>query len=66
MHKLTLPINKKILEASRELVSLNFAAAAAAELRVGAMDDELVDVKVTCDWTWSKWGFVALYGVVAS
>ena len=37
--------NKKILEASRELVSLNFAA---AELCVGARDDELVDVKVTC------------------
>ena len=36
--------NKKILEASRELVSLNFAA---AELCVGARDDELVDVKVT-------------------
>ena len=53
--------NKKILEASRELVSLNFAA---AELCVGAMDDELVDAKVTCDGTWSKWGFTALYGVV--
>ena len=36
--------NKKILEASRELVSLNFAA---AELCVGDRDDELVDVKVT-------------------
>ena len=45
--------NKKILEASRELVSLNFAA---AELRVGARDDELVDVKVTCDGTWSEQG----------
>ena len=50
--------NKKILEASRELVSLNFAAA--AELRVCAKDDELVDVKVTCDGTWSKRGFTAL------
>ena len=55
--------NKKILEASRELVSLNFAAAA-AELRVGARDDELVDMKVSCDGTRSKWGFTALYGVV--
>ena len=53
--------NKKILEASRELLSLNFAA---AELRVGARDDELVDVKVTCDGTGSKQGFTALYGVV--
>ena len=37
VHKFTLPItnNKKILEASRELVSLSFAAAA-DELRVGA------------------------------
>ena len=40
--------NKNILEASRELVSLNFAA---AELCI------LVDVKVTCDGTWSKRGF---------
>ena len=55
--------DKKILEASRELVSLNFAAAA-AELRLGARDDELVDVKVTCDGTWSMRGFEALYGVV--
>ncbi len=53
--------NKKILEASRELVSLNLAA---AELCVGVRDDELVDVKVTCDGTWSKRGFTALYGVV--
>ena len=29
-----------------------------------ARDDELVDVKVTCDGTWSKQGFMALYGVV--
>ena len=49
--------NKKTLEASRELVSLNSTA---AELCVGARDDELVDVKVTCDGTWSKWGFTAL------
>ena len=56
--------NKKMLEASRELVSHNFAAAAAAELRVGATDDELVDVKVACDGTWSKWSFRAFYGVV--
>ena len=53
--------NKNILEASRALVSLNFAA---AELCVCARDDKLVDVKVTYDWTWSKWGFTALYGVV--
>ena len=53
--------NKTILEASRELVSLNFAA---AELCIGAGDDELVDVKVTCDRTLSKRGFTALYGVV--
>ena len=39
-------------------------AAAAAELRVGARDDELVDVMVTCDGTWSKRGFSALYGVI--
>ena len=56
--------NKKILEASRELVSLKFAAAATAELRIGARDSELFDLKVTCDGTWSKWGFTALYGVV--
>ena len=56
--------NKKILEASRELISLNFAAAAVAELRVGTRDDELVDKKVTCDGTLSKWCFTALYGVV--
>ena len=55
--------DKKILEASRKLVSLNFAAAA-AELRVGARDDELVHVNVTCDGTWSKQGFAALYEVV--
>ena len=55
--------NKKILEASRELVSLNFVAAA-AELCVGARDGELFDVKVTCDGTWSKRSFTALYGVV--
>ena len=53
--------NKKILEASRELVSLNFAA---AKLCVDARDDELVDVKVTCDGAWSKRSFTALYGVV--
>ena len=39
--------NKKILEASRELVSLNFAAAA-AELHVGARDDELVGTLWSC------------------
>ena len=55
--------DKTILEASKGLVSLNFAAAA-AKLRVDARDDELVHVKVTCDGTWSKRGFAALYGVV--
>ena len=62
MHKLTLPIPRKYWKLQGNWY-LNFAAAA-AELRVDARDEELVDVNVTCDGTWSKRGFMVLYGVV--
>ena len=40
---------------------------ASAQLRrfQGADPDDVVDVTVTCDGTWSRRGFVAAYGVVA-
>ena len=31
---------------------------------LGAAPEEVVDVVVTCDGTWSKWGFTATYGIV--
>ena len=39
-------------------------SAAAALLRKDADEDEIVDVKVTCDATWQKRGHQSLYGVV--
>lgn len=39
-------------------------SAAAAQLRKDAADDEIVDVRVTCDATWQKRGHTSLYGVV--
>ena len=30
----------------------------------GVKKDDLLDITVTCDGTWSKWGFTAMYGVV--
>ena len=54
--------NKNILEASRELLSLNCCCWTLCSAR----DDELVDVKVTCDGTWSKRGFTTLWSCSGS
>ena len=60
MHKLTFPITRRYWKPQGDC----YLSTAAAELCVGSRDDELVDMKVTCDGTWSKHGFTALYGVV--
>lgn len=57
--------NKKLkvaCDAEREVSQ----SAAASHLRktIGAKEDEVVDVKVTCDGTWSRRGHQAIYGVV--
>ena len=39
-------------------------SAAAALLRKDTSPDEIVDVRVTCDGTWSRRGHQAKYGVV--
>ena len=38
--------------------------AASAHLLQGVPPDEVINVTVTCDGTWSKRGFTAMYGVV--
>lgn len=57
--------NLKLKEAS-DVEREKSMSAAAAHLRevAKAKDDEIVDVKVTCDGTWSRRGHQALHGVV--
>lgn len=55
--------NKKLAEASMAEREANMSSGAAV-LHKDASEDELVDVRVTCDGTWSRRGFQALYGVV--
>ena len=48
-------------------VGMKSCRSASAQLHrlQGADPDDVVDVTVTCDGTWSRRGFVAAYGVVA-
>ena len=55
--------NRALLTAVQESCEENMSQAAAV-LRKNAKDDELVDVKVTCDATWQRRGHQSLYGVV--
>ena len=41
------------------------AASAHLHQSCGVPFDEIIDAAVTCDGTWSKRGFTAMYGVVA-
>lgn len=50
------------LECARENM---VAASARLHQSRGVPFDEIIDVAVTCDGTWSKCGFTATYGVVA-
>ena len=57
--------SSKVLVATREACYVNMCEAAAVLRRaVNASEDEVVDVKVTCDATWQKRGHQSLYGVV--
>ena len=42
----------------------NQFSAAVENLRKLAKDDEIVDIQVTCDWTWSRRGHQAIYSIV--
>lgn len=55
--------NKKLEAVCQRERECSFAAAA-AELRKDAAEDEVVDIQVTCDGTWARRGFQSLYGVV--
>jgi hypothetical protein len=57
--------SSKVLVATREACDVNMREAAAVLCRtVKAGEDEVVDVKVTCDATWQKRGHQSLYGVI--
>ena len=56
-----------MLQQIAQEVSVESCRSASAQLHrlQGADPDDVVDVTVTCDGTWSRCGFVAAYGVVA-
>ena len=59
--------SSKVLVATREACYVNMCEAAAVLRRaVNASEDEVVDVKVTCNATWQKRGHQSLYGVVVA
>ena len=53
--------NKKLYDFSLKKREASFAA---AELRIDASEDDIIDIAVTCDSTWSRRGFQTLYNVV--
>ena len=59
-------INSQILEFSLLEAKASFLSASHHLHSLhGASPDEIIDVTVTCDGSWSKRGFTAMYGVVA-
>ena len=57
--------NQRILKASlAEAEASQKAAASQLHKLQGCLEGEVIDVAVTCDGTWSKRGFTAIYGVV--
>ena len=57
--------NQRILEASiAEAAASQEAAASCLHELQGRSENDAIDVAVTCDGTWSKRGFTALYSVV--
>ena len=56
--------NRRLAKISMECAGENMLAACLHQLR-GVPCDEIIDIAVTCDGTWSKRGFTAMYGVVA-
>ena len=58
--------NQALAKASMSAASDNMIAASEYLHRLhGVEPDEILDIKVTCDGTWSKRGFTAIHGVVA-
>ena len=55
--------NQNLFVASGEEREVSLAGAA-AELRKGVPEDQILDITVTCDGTWARRGFQALYGIV--
>ena len=55
--------NEKIAAAMSLEHEAQFSAAAAL-LRKDASQDEIVDIRVTCDGTWSRRGHQAKYGII--
>ena len=54
-----------LAEASVQAAADNMRAASEyLHSLLGAIPEEVVDVVVTCDGTWSKRGFTATYGIV--
>ena len=54
--------NKKLYNSSPKAREASFAA---AELRINASEDDVIDITVTtCDGPWARRGFQSLYGVV--
>lgn len=57
--------NQQLLEAVRsEVMATQQSVSAHLHELQGALPDDITDVTVTCDGTWSRRGFSALYGVV--
>ncbi len=57
--------NKALAEASMSAVKANMNAASAHLHRLkGVAPEAIIDIKVTCDGTWSRRGFSAIHGVV--
>ena len=55
---------EELAQLSTQAVEDSFNVAANLHRHLGVAEDENVNAEFTCDGTWSKWGYVACYGVV--